>query len=91
MTRLPHPHPERAPAARPRHPLGWLALCACAALTACAEGLPVQTVPYEATSYDAGGGSYAFERADGYRGVWSKLPIVMRALRLHGYGVVVIA
>ena len=62
-----------------------------AALTACAEGLPVQTVPYEATSYDAGGGSYAFERADGYRGVWSKLPIVMRALRLYGYGVVVIA
>ncbi len=40
MTRLPHLHPERAPAARPRHPLGWLALCACAALTACATPAP---------------------------------------------------
>ena len=55
-----------------------------AALTAAVEGIPASNVPYEASSYDAGGGSYTFERADGYNENWSKLPVVMRCLRLYG-------
>jgi hypothetical protein len=54
-----------------------------AALQLCVEELVSSNVPYDATSFDAGGGSYSIARADGYADQWLRTPDGMAAYRAY--------
>lgn len=54
-----------------------------AALQWCVTEMPAQNAPWQAESFDAGGTSYSWTRGDGYRGNWSALPDVQRAINLY--------
>jgi len=54
-----------------------------AALMLAVNELPAQNAPWQAESFEAGGTSFSWTRGDGYRGNWSGIPDVQRAINLY--------
>jgi len=54
-----------------------------AALMLVVNELPAQNAPWAADSFEAGGTSFSWQRGDGYRGNWSSIPDVQKAINMY--------